>query len=390
MANIYKRIFEFPNKSFLLFGPRGVGKSTLLKSQFKFDLEINLLNSSEYLPLSGNPSLLHDKVGHLKKNQWVLIDEVQKIPALLDEVHSLYESKKINFALSGSSARKLKCGGANLLAGRALQRFLFPLTQSEYIKHEIKEVVDWGTLPGVLVDPKNKIETLAAYVEMYLKQELVEEGLIRKLDPFMRFLKIAGIYNAQILNIENIARESHVGRTTVDKYFEILEDTLIGYRLPAIHLGAYAKETIHPKFYFFDCGVARASAGLIFEDIDNTWRGHAFETYILHEIRSFNHYKQRNRDLFYYRSAQGNEIDLLIELKKKTLNTPQQLLAIEIKYSKTWDKRWSKQMNTICTETTKIKKMIGVYCGSEILTQDEVTIYPLDIFLKELNSGKIF
>ncbi len=214
---LIKRTLELPNKTFFLFGPRGTGKSTLLKQKLKAAIEINLLKSSDFLSLSHNPSLLREKLDHLKSGQWVLIDEVQKIPALLDEVHALYEEKRLHFALSGSSARKLKRGGANLLAGRALQNYLFPLMKKEYgEKAKLKDIIDWGSLPGVVTDQKNRIETLASYVETYLRQELMEEGLVRKLEPFSRFLKVAGIYNAHILNIENVARECQVGRTTVD------------------------------------------------------------------------------------------------------------------------------------------------------------------------------
>lgn len=385
------RALELPQKSFLLFGPRGVGKSTLIKMKLKFSLEINLLKSTEFIALSHNPSLLIEKTKHLKKGDWVFIDEVQKIPALLDEVHNLYESKKINFALSGSSARKLKRGGANLLAGRALQVHLFPLVYKECHEFsDLKNVVDWGSLPAIITDKKNRVDTLATYVESYLKQELIEEGLIRKLEPFVRFLKTAGIYNAQVLNVENIARESHIGRTSVDKYFDILEDTLIGFRLPAIQLGIKTREITHPKFYFFDSGVARASAGLIYEDIDNVWRGFSFETLVLNEVKSFNNYSKKFRELYYYKVSGGEEIDLLIEITKKTMSKSQEFLAIEIKYSNKWDKRWSSQLTQVLKQSKKIKKAIGVYTGQEILTHDNVLILPFNEFAERLYRGEIF
>lgn len=388
---LLRRNLTLPKKSFLLFGPRGTGKSTLINQTVENAYLINLLKSSQYLPLSQNPSLLRDWLGHLKPGDWVIIDEVQKIPLLLDEVHALYEEKGLHFALTGSSARKLKRGGANLLAGRALQNYLFPMTYTEYqTVSNINEVIDWGSLPGVIMDKVNRIETLSTYVESYLKQELIEEGLLRKLDPFVRFLRVAGLYNAQVLNVENIARESHVGRTTVDKYFEILEDTLLGFRLPAIQLGLQTKESKHPKFYFFDSGVARASAGLIYEEIDNTWRGHAFETYVLHELRAYNHYNKKNKDLFYYKVTGGVEIDVLIETNKKTLSKKQELTALEIKYSKKWDKRWSAQLLQFKKEDKRITQLCGIYRGQEILTHDQVTVYPIEVFLKKMNEGLIF
>jgi predicted AAA+ superfamily ATPase len=223
-----------------------------------------LLKSKNFLPLVQDPSSLANRVGHPKKGSRVFIDEVQKIPAL-------YEEKKFKFALSGSSARKLKRGGANLLAGRALQVFLFPLIYSEYQKiYNLDDAIDWGTLPLIVTDKENRKQTLETYVETYLRQELIEEGLIRKLDPFARFLQIAGLYSGQILNIENVARESHIGRTTIDKYFEILEDTLIGFRLPAFQEKAKTKEVQQPKFFFFDSGVSRACAGLLDDPTDSS------------------------------------------------------------------------------------------------------------------------
>ncbi len=277
------------------------------------------------------------------------------------------------------------------MAGRALQNYLFPFVYNEFHNYsDVKTVIEWGCLPSVVLDVENRVETLASYVETYLKQELMEEGLIRKLDPFARFLKVAGIYNAQVLNVENIARESHVNRTTVDKYFEIVEDTLLGFRLPSIQLGINAKEVIHPKFYFFDTGVARASAGLIYEEIDNVWRGFAFETYVMHEVRSYNSYFKRNKDLFYYRVSGGSEIDLLVETQKKTLSKFKKFTAIEIKYSKKWDKRWSKDIEDIKSKSKNIESLVGVYVGSEILTQGNITVYPIEKFLEKLWGGEFF
>lgn len=386
------RLLSIPNKSFLLFGPRGTGKSTLLRHKLKANLEINLLLSKNYIQLKHNPSLIEEWTAHLKKGDWVLIDEIQKIPELLDEVHALYEEKKLNFALSGSSARKLKRGGANLLAARALQEQFFPLVFNEY--HDvwsIKLAVDYGSLPGVVTDSINKEQTLFTYIETYLKQELIEEGLIRKLDPFLKFLRYAGIYNAQVLNIENLSREAAIGRTTVDSYFEILEETLIGNRLPGIQLNLFKKETIHPKFYFFDSGIARAAAGYSDTEIDSTWRGHSFEALVYNELRAFIQYRKKNRNIFHYRISGGNEIDFLIELTKKTITKKSSYLAIEVKFSKTWDRRWSQILNQfIDLEKSPIEKAVGIYTGDKILTQGNVTIYPVSIFLNLLYKDEFF
>jgi predicted AAA+ superfamily ATPase len=216
---MYKRILVRPHKSFFLLGPRGTGKSTFLRTQ-TFALKLDLLSSKTRLELERNPSHLTDLCRVLQKNAWVLIDEVQKIPELLDEVHFLIEEHGLNFALSGSSARKLKRADANLLAGRALNCKMFSLVYPEYGEAiPLADRLEWGTLPLVVDQKDLRADTLETYVDNYLRQELVEEGIVRSLAPFSRFLQIAATMNGQILNVENIARESKVGRTTVDSYF---------------------------------------------------------------------------------------------------------------------------------------------------------------------------
>jgi uncharacterized protein len=388
----FERSLVLPEKSFFLFGPRGTGKSTLLKTQRKFALEVDLLKSSQFIPLSQNPSLLQEWTGHLKPGEWVLIDEVQKIPALLDEVHSLYEERGLNFALSGSSARKLKRGGANLLAGRALQNFLFPLVSSEFRgAWSLMDAVEWGTLPLVVTDKKNATETLASYVETYLRQELIEEGLVRKLEPFARFLQAAGLYNGQVLNVENLAREASLGRTSVDKYFEILEDTLIGFRLPAFQARIKVKESHHPKFYLFDAGVARACASLLTESVDSVWKGFSLETCVLNEIRAYNEYSRKRRGIFYYKVSGGEEIDFVIETKRKTLSHPGEVIAIEVKFAKKWDAKWSRSLREFGDQKGwKVKQAFGLYLGDRILTQEGVTVLPVTTFFERLHQGKIY
>lgn len=387
-----QRTAKAPDRSFLLLGPRGTGKSTWLKQQIVPKLHIDLLNSTSYFELLHNPSSIRSQLQTLKPKDWVIIDEIQKIPALLDEVHWAYETLKIHFALSGSSARKLKKSGANLLAGRAIEQRMFPFIYPEIQKNwDLQTWVEWGSMPLIFQETKFRPNILTTYVQTYLRQELLEEGIVRKLEPFARFLQIAGIMNGQILNLENVARDSKVGRTTVNEYFQVLEDTLIGYRLPAYQGKIKVKEKTHPKFYFFDPGVARATASLAFDSVDNVWKGFAFETACLNEVRAYNYYHQKHRNLYYYAVQGGYEIDLIVEVKPQTLSQKAELILIEMKYSKKWDSKWSKPAIDFASQGKhKIKRMIGVYIGDKKLKNDHFEVLPIEDFLNDLHYGKIF
>ena len=389
---ILKRTFNAPDKSFFLFGPRGTGKSTWLRNHYSYDLYIDLLESGTFLNLTRNPSYLNQLVAPLKPGSKVVIDEIQKVAPLLDQIHLLYEEKKVHFALSGSSVRKLKRGASNLLAGRVLQNFLYPMTFAEYTGHySPQEAIEWGTLPLVISEEKYRRETLNTYIETYLRQEIVEEGLIRKIEPFVRFLEVAGIMNAQVLNIENIARESGVSRSTVQTYFELLEDTLIGFKLLAFQANLKVKEVKRPKFYFFDPGVARACAGLINDPLDRTYKGYLLETLVLNEVRAFNCYHKKHRRLFYYHIANSYEIDLIIELKRSVLNSPAELICCEIKLAEKWNNRWCRPINDFAAHTKhKVTRKIGIYLGKDQLKIDDFEVYPLSIFLEMLHSNSIF
>jgi predicted AAA+ superfamily ATPase len=387
----FTRILPIPKSSFLLLGPRGTGKSTIIRTQLPTHLEIDLLKSKVFLPLSANPSLLADWTAKVPAGGWVFVDEIQKIPALLDEVQSIYEERKIHFALSGSSARKLRRTGANLLAGRALSKKLFTLTYGEYNQHcPIDDAIDWGTLPKTILAPNDRADFLSTYVETYLREELVEESLIRKIEPFSRFLNLSGQYNGQILNIENIARESHLGRSTITKYFEILEETLIGQRLECLQAGYNKKELTHPKFYLFDSGVARACANLAHDEIDSVWRGFAFETLVLNEIRAMNHYLKKNRPLFYYKYSGGYEIDIVIENTAKTMQRKRSLTAIEIKNTTRWDKRWNDPLIEFQNRSKgEVQRILGIYRGKEILNYGSLKILPVETFFQNLANTKL-
>ncbi|TAK73962.1 MAG: ATP-binding protein, partial [Gammaproteobacteria bacterium] len=261
----FSRQLKAPNRSFFLFGPRATGKSTWLKHSFAERLHFDLLRNDVYFTLTSSPTAFRDRVlAQDPDKTWIIVDEVQRIPALLNDVHSLIESHGYRFALSGSSARKLKRGQVNLLAGRALVKHLFPLTAAEYGDAiTLEEALEFGTLPSIITDTETRIEQLEAYVGTYLREEIKEEALTRNVQAFGRFLEVAALMNGQVTNLSNLARDAAVPRTTVSAYFDVLIDTLIGNWLPAWMPRAKVKEAAHPKFYFFDCGVVRGIQKLL-------------------------------------------------------------------------------------------------------------------------------
>ncbi|MBI4686403.1 MAG: ATP-binding protein [Nitrospirae bacterium] len=394
MFNIIDRLLIPPQRSFFLFGPRSVGKSFWLRHHFGSAPYFDLLNNAIYLELSRNPSILEAKIGDKPRGSWVCIDEIQKIPTLLSEVHRLIEDKEFKFALSGSSARKLRRGGADLLAGRAvtcrLEGFSFAEIRTLF---DLNAVINWGSLPIILGSKSDAdiASILSAYVYTYIKEEIKEEGIVRNIEPFLRFLEVAGIVNGQILNKENIARDAKVPRATVDVYFSILEDTLLGHILPAFRPNAKVREQSHPKFYWFDTGVARGAAGLLNDPVDSMWRGWSLETLIFHELRVYNHVKEKNRPIFFYRTGGGSEIDFVIETKRKTLTGKSHVICVEVKYSKKWDRRWEKPMRSLAEDNrVTVEKMFGVYCGTDRYYFDGIEVLPVMTFLEMLYNGKVF
>jgi predicted AAA+ superfamily ATPase len=305
------------------------------------------------------------------------------------------ENRGFRFALTGSSARKLKRGGADLLGGRAITRHMEGLIYAEMGNaFNLDQALQWGTLPLIVPhadDSAHVADTLSAYVHTYIREEIKEEGLVRKTEPFVRFLEIAALMNGQELNKENIARDAHVPRSTVDVYFSILEDTLLGHFLPAYRAEAKVREKSHPKFYWFDPGVARAAANLLYDPVDSAWEGRALETYLFHELRVFNHLKAKHRRISYYQTGAGAEIDFVIEASRRTASAKPRLVCIEVKRARSWKREWEKPMRSLrASGTVILDAMIGVYCGSETLTFDGFKVFPIRVFLEALNAGDIF
>ena len=389
---VIPRLLQRPDRSFFLFGPRGTGKSTWLKQVLPDAFRLDLLDASLFLELSRDPHRLEALIGRRPAGAWIVLDEVQKVPALLDEVHRLMESKRWRFALCGSSARKLRRGGANLLAGRALTLSMESFSVAELgAAFDLGRALDWGLLPFVHNEPETAPDILAAYVNTYLKEELQAEGLIRNVPPFVRFLAVAGQINGQVVNAQNIAREAAVARSTVDTYFGILSDTLLGHRLPAWRPGLKVREAAQPKFYWFDPGVARAAAGLLREHADRLWQGYALETIVYHELRVYNETSRKHRALNYYRTPAGVEIDFIVETAKRRPGSDPRVVAIEVKRAERWDRAWEKAMMSLSASAgVQVDRMIGVYCGTRAYRFGEVQVWPVADFVKALHKGEVF
>ena len=386
------RLLQRPDRSFFLFGPRGTGKSTWLQQVLPEAFRLDLLNSSLFLELSRDPHRLEALVAVRPAGSWVVLDEIQKVPPLLDEVHRLIESRRWRFALCGSSARKLRRGGANLLAGRALTLSMEGFSAAELgDEFELDSALNWGLLPFVRNEPKLAADILEAYVNTYLKEELQAEGLIRNVPPFVRFLSVAGQVNGQTINAQNIARDAAVARSTVDTYFAVLTDTLVGHFLPAWRPGLKVREVAQPKFYWFDPGVARAAAGLARDPADRMWQGAALETLVYHELRVYNEVSRKHRAISYYRTPAGVEVDFIIETAGRRPGNPPRLAAVEVKSAERWDRAWDKPMRALAeTSGIKVERLIGVYCGPRAYQFDNIKILPMAEFVKVLFAGGIF
>jgi predicted AAA+ superfamily ATPase len=381
-----------PDRSFFLFGPRATGKSTWLRDAFARARRLDLLDTRLALELTRDPHRLEAHLGGVRSSEWVVLDEIQKIPVLLDEVHRLMETRRLRFALCGSSARTLKRGGADLLAGRAILRTMEGFSIAELGEaYDIERALEWGTLPVVVRSPGTEAEVLEAYVHTYLQEEVKAEGIVRRIAPFLRFLSVAGQLNAHPVNVSNIAREAEAPRANVDAYFQVLVDTLVGHFLPAWQPGLKVRERAHPKFYWFDPGVARAAAGLASDPVDRLWQGLALETLVFHELRVYNETSGKRRAITYYRTASGVEIDFIIETKKRRQGVRPSVVCVEVKSAERWDRTWDRAMRDLASrDDVTVEGAYGVYRGVRRLQFDAVQIVPVTDFLLALHAGEIY
>lgn len=357
-------------KSYFLLGPRQTGKTSLIAHSLKNVRVYNLLDNSLFLEMSRDPGRLAQEIG--PKDKVVVIDEIQRLPELLNEVHRLIEEKGLRFLLTGSSARKLRRKGVNLLGGRARTKHLHPLTYDELNdKFDLNKALNAGLIPSIYFSDDADAD-LSAYCGTYLKEEILAESLIRNIPAFSRFLKIVSLCNARIVNFTNVANDAQVPRTTVYEYFEILKDTLIIRELPAFLSGKKRKPICSSKFYFFDIGVARNLQGRSQFAAGTPEYGDAFETFIVNEIFALSDYCKELM-LSFWRSKSGYEVDLIIgkdmaiEIKGKSVVSPDDLRGLKaLEQEHTFKRR-------ICVCLEKRRRQV-----------DGVEVVPYQDFLAEM------
>jgi uncharacterized protein len=312
---MYDRLIQKPfqgNHSFFLFGPRGTGKTTLIRRKMPDALYIDLLDSGDYTAFLAAPERIERRIP-ANFNGWVVIDEVQRVPRLLNEVHRLIEGKGIRFVLTGSSARGLRKKGVNLLAGRAYTYHLHPLTAAELgPAYDITEALRYGLLPSVWNKGEDRKKYLESYVRSYLEQEILFEGFARNLGTFSRFLEAASFSQGSILNISNIAGDAGIERRTVSNYFDLLEDMLIGIRLSPFTKREKRRLSLHPKFYYFDTGVYRSLRPKGPLDSPAEQGGAGLESLVFQELRAALEYHGGDETLHYWRTASGLEVDFVV------------------------------------------------------------------------------
>lgn len=365
------------HRSVFLFGPRRTGKSTYLRRTFPDAVYYDLLDGATFRDLSASPELMRQRL--TAKDKLIVIDEVQKLPALLDEVHKIIEERKdLRFVLTGSSLRKLRRGGANLLAGRALTANFFPLVHVEVPDVPLEERLLKGNLPSVLTSPIPE-EDLKAYVGDYIREEIQGEFESRKLEGFSRFLNFAATCSGEQVNYSSLGAELGINPKTVREYFQVLDDTLLGTELPAFTGGKKRKPVTSAKFYFFDIGVTNSLLRRSIRDLSADMIGSTFEHLIFHELRSYLAYKRIDAPMHYWRTHSQLEVDFLIG----------DGIAIEAKAGSRIVAPQLKGLKAL-SEETSLKRRICV-CREEFPRKDDsgVQIIPIKQFLDALWSGDI-
>lgn len=373
---IFQRLLAPPSrKSFFLFGPRGTGKSTWIEEAFPQSALIDLLEDETFNRLLAHPQDLLGMIPKEKQLLPVVIDEVQKVPALLDEVHRCIEKSKMTFVLTGSSARKLRRGGSNLLAGRALTLSMFPLSAQEVGSHfKLEDALRFGMLPGRFheSDPRAYLES---YVATYLREEVQQEGLTRNLAAFRRFLEAASFAQAMPLVVSNVATDAMVERKTVEEYFAILEDLMIGTRIPVFAKRAKRELLLKTKFFFFDAGVYRAIRPKGPLDSEAEAIGPALETLVFNELRILNSSKKSGYEFHYWRTKSKHEVDFVLYGEAG-------LIAFEVKASSRMRAGETDGLKLFLSDYPMAKAYL-IYLGNRRYHVDGIEVIPAEEFFSD-------
>jgi len=377
METVDRFLTDFQGSAFL-FGPRGTGKSTWVKATFPKALHLDLLHLDRFRELQARPELLVELIHGHQGPPVVVIDEVQKLPDLLSTVHSLMEDRTdLRFVMTGSSARKIRRVGVNLLAGRAILETMHPFMAAELgERFRLDRALRRGLVPLVL-GAKNPDTTLRSYAALYLKEEVQAEGLVRNLSGFARFLEAISFSHGSPLNIANVARDCQVERKVVEGYVSVLEDLLLGWRLPVFRRRAKRVTTTHPKFYYFDAGVFRSlrPAGPLDQpaEID----GAALEGLVLQHLRAWNAYGGHRHELSFWRTRAGTEVDFIVY-------GPDTFWAIEVKNAARLRPQDLRSLRTFCSEYPESRGLL-LYRGADHLRRHNVLCLPVENFLKGLH-----
>ncbi|MCI0495430.1 AAA family ATPase [candidate division KSB1 bacterium] len=378
METYIPRFFQSPEQSFFLFGPRGTGKSTFLKQSYPDALWIDLLKPDVFRAYAARPERIFELVhGNPDKNV-IVVDEVQKVPEILSAVHSLIEEKSNKkFILTGSSARKLKRSGIDLLAGRVLLRTLHPFMFSELtIELPFEDILQYGVIP-IVIASKNPADVLDTYISLYMREEVQLESLVRNIGDFSRFLEAISFSHGSILNVTNVARECQVERKVVEGYINILEDIMLAFKVPVFARKAQRALIAHPKFFFFDTGVFRALRPRGPLDRPEEIDGPALEGLIVQHLRAWNAYRNNEHEIFFWRSRGGVEVDFVLYGQNG-------IFAIEVKNSNRIRPEDLRSLIAFRQDYPQSKAMF-LYRGKEKLLRNGILCMPCDEFLKELH-----
>src|SRR6185295_5848720 len=383
VKKVLQRITVAPKGSFFLFGARGVGKSTWARETLPGARRFDLLDEGLFQSFLAAPALFGAELRALAPDSWVVVDEVQRIPGLLNEVHRAIEELGLRFALLGSSARKLKTAGTNLLAGRALWRTMYPFVPQELgAAFDLESTLHFGSIP-LVVASEDRAATLAAYVQLYLREEIRGEALVRNLPGFVRFLPIAALAHGQVVNVSSIARDAGTARSTVQGYLEILEDTLLAWRLAAFETRLRVRERKHPKLYWIDPGLVRAikkqTGALSSEEA-----GPLFEGWIHTLLRAYGETGSLFDEIAYWApaEAQSVEVDFLLQRGGEHL-------ALEVKAGTRFAPPWLSGLRAI-GDLPRLARRILVYTGPRELRTEGIEVWPLAKFLTALAEGTLW